>query len=140
MRARIAGFFSARRRQLKTAAAVLGIGLCYYSFNQLTGFYIPCVFRLVTGLACPGCGISHFFVDLLHLDFAHAVQQNLAAAVLLPVWLAVGAVHVLFRPRWLHSHSRFMAVLSWGSLALLVVFGVLRNLPGFSFLLPLYLR
>ena len=31
-------------------------------------------------------------------------------------------------------------ILLWGSVAVLLLFGVLRNLPGLEFLLPSYLR
>ena len=140
MKPGIRRYFEQRKRALKTAAVLLVLGLSYALFTRLTGLYIPCVFHLVTGWACPGCGISHFFQDLLRLDFAGAVQQNLAVAVLLPIWALAELAWFFLRIRWLRPNGPVMTALTWVSLVLLLVFGVLRNLPGFACLLPLYMR
>ena len=68
---------------------VLGIGLIYAAFVRLTGWGIPCVFNLVTGMQCPGCGISRMFLALLKLDFTAAAQYNLLVLCLLPFALAL---------------------------------------------------
>jgi len=36
----------------------------------------PCGFLMVTGLPCPGCGLTHSFVAMAHLDFVAAVHAN----------------------------------------------------------------
>lgn len=125
---------------LRPILAVLCIGAVYYLFVRLTGWYLPCPFRALTGFACPGCGISHFCTDLLALRPWQAVQQNLALAVLLPIWLCAGLVWLWKKPACLQKNGVALRILTWGSVAALLVFGVLRNLPTFSFLLPLYLR
>ena len=38
--------------------------------------HIPCVFREVTGIRCPACGISHAALAVLRLDFAAAWRHN----------------------------------------------------------------
>jgi hypothetical protein len=35
-----------------------------------------CLFRRVTGIPCPGCGLSHGFVHLAHGDFLAAIADN----------------------------------------------------------------
>jgi hypothetical protein len=62
-------FFRTHRKQLRTAGIFFLLGLAYYIITQLTPLRIPCLFQKITGLACPGCGISHFCIRLLHLDF-----------------------------------------------------------------------
>ena len=140
MRGKLKLFFAPRLRQLQTAAVLGALGLAYYGFCRLTGLSIPCVFHAVTGLACPGCGATHFFLALARLDFAAAAQENLALAVLLPVWGTGWLIDFLIRPRWLHPRSRAVTAATWVSVALLLSFGVVRNLPGCAFLLPLYMR
>ena len=64
--------------------AVLGGGIGYMLFVKLTGWGIPCVFYLATGLQCPGCGISRMFMALAQGDILMAAQYNLLVLCLLP--------------------------------------------------------
>ena len=123
------------KRELKIALILLGLGLGYYIFTEITHLYIPCVFHIVTGLHCPGCGVTRFIVALLHFDFRSAASQNLALAVLLPLWLIYGAFYI-FLPEKLGDRTKPFKILTIGSVVLLVVFGILRNIPFFSFLAP----
>ena len=72
------------RSLLIKSGALLGIGLLYAIFWMITGIGIPCVFHLITGKYCPGCGISRMFISLLHLDFVSAAKYNILALSLLP--------------------------------------------------------
>ncbi len=45
---------------------------------------IPCLFRLVTGYTCPGCGLSHAFAHLLKLEFTEAWEHNKLIYFVLP--------------------------------------------------------
>ena len=123
------------KRELKIALILLGLGLGYYIFTEITHLYIPCVFHIVTGLYCPGCGVTRFAVSLLHFDFRSAASQNLALAGLLPFWLIYGAFYI-FLPEKLGDRTKPFKILTIGSVVLLVVFGILRNIPFFSFLAP----
>lgn len=38
---------------------------------------IPCLFNKVTGLNCPGCGVTRGLLALLRLDFKSAAQFNI---------------------------------------------------------------
>ncbi len=129
-------FYRKHRDLVHLLLGFLIFGGVYSVFTVLTGWGIPCPVHLLTGLSCPGCGISRFFLALLRLDFSGAVSQNLALAVLLPVWTVVGLVEFWWNPKALEKPSSLLTVLEIGSLVLLLAFGVLRNLPGWEFLLP----
>ncbi|HVD97356.1 MAG TPA: DUF2752 domain-containing protein [Cytophagaceae bacterium] len=45
---------------------------------------IPCLFRLATGLSCPGCGLTHAFAHLLKLEFAEAWAHNKLSFIVFP--------------------------------------------------------
>lgn len=62
-------------------AVCLIIALFYLSFG--------CPFRFLTGISCPGCGISRALMSLLKLDFADAFHFN-------PVIFAMPVFAVLF--------------------------------------------
>ena len=113
---------------------ILGSGYCV--FTLITGIGIPCIFHKITGLSCPGCGISRFFLCLVQLDFSGAVSQNLAVAILLPFWLIIGLIEFFINPAWLSKGGVWVQSFTIGSCVLLILFGILRNLPRFSFLLP----
>ncbi len=138
---RFCGGLSLSKKRLILCLAVLAAGAVYWLFVLLTGVGVPCLFQTVTGLACPGCGATHFFTEAFQLRFANAARENLALAVLLPVWavsLALGALFRKDRSKRLLD-SRFFVILAWASAAALLVFGVVRNLPGCESLLPSYM-
>lgn len=74
---------------LKDVLPILGVLIIYYFFVKLTGFGIPCIFYKITGLQCPGCGISRMFMALFRFDFKAAAHYNLFILSLLPFGLAL---------------------------------------------------
>ena len=124
-------------KSLLTAGIVLAAGLGYYAFIKLTGLGIPCLFNLITGLHCPGCGVSRMCIALLQLDFATAFQSNAYLMVIVPVLLALGAgkwAQYLKNGRTVSR--RWETPLYCVLLAGALIFGLLRNLPAFSYLAP----
>ena len=108
--------------------AVLAAGIGYGLFCVKTGMGIPCVLHEVTGLDCPGCGISRAILALARLDFAAAFGYNLLwplyAAYFLWGGVAMsssyvrrGVTYALPGKTWMH------AVI----LSVVVVYGVVRN-------------
>ena len=53
-------------------AAILAV---YGSIVSLTHWSIPCIVYQLTGLQCPGCGISRMLLAMLHGDFRAALQE-----------------------------------------------------------------
>ena len=72
------------KKLLVLVGAALGIGFGYMLFAQLAGWGIPCVFHMITGLQCPGCGISRMFMALARGDILMAARYNLLVLCLLP--------------------------------------------------------
>ncbi|WP_294553663.1 DUF2752 domain-containing protein [uncultured Pseudoflavonifractor sp.] len=106
------------------------IGLAYAVFVGLTGLSIPCPVRALTGLLCPGCGVTRLCMALLRLDFAAAWDANPVLLLLLPVLAALLARQAA---RYVKSGrsalSRGESALVWGMAAVLLLWGVARNLP-----------
>ena len=99
---------------------------------------MPCPFYTITKLACPVCGISHFITDMLALRPYDAVRQNLAVAVILPIWMLI--LLSLVPVKITAKRERIIKYTAWVTLVFLIIFGVLRNIPYFSFLMPLYMQ
>jgi hypothetical protein len=118
------GPFSAREWLTAPRIAVAGAGLAaavtLYAFDPATTHVYPrCPFLLVTGCYCPGCGALRALHELLRGDVAAAVGYNALLVVAIPALAALVIV-----PRW--SYSPRVARLT---LALVLAFGVLRNVP-----------
>lgn len=48
------------------------------------GKYLGCYFRRITGLDCPGCGLTRGFIALFHADFAEAFRVNALTYLVAP--------------------------------------------------------
>ena len=118
------------------AATTMGVFVVSY-FNPTTaGFFPVCPLYATTGLSCPGCGLTRGFHALFHGDVFGALHFN----VLLPIYLLVGIYFfvslglIVVRGRGL-SFNVFKPQLLWGFLIVLLVFGIVRNLPFSPFTL-----
>jgi hypothetical protein len=109
-------------------------------FNPVTaGFFPVCPLYAMTGLHCPGCGLTRGFHALFHGDILGALHFN----ALLPIYFftfayfGVSMLLVALRGRGL-SFKFLRLELVYGFLALLLIFSVARNLPyyPFTFLAP----
>ena len=119
-------------------AAAAAIGVVYVSDVDpgVAGHYPTCPFLAVTGLYCPGCGTLRAVHAMGHGDLTTAWARNPLAVVglayLLVTWVlwfertATGR-----RPSWLAPPW-----VLYGVLAAILMFWVLRNVPGWTFLSP----
>ena len=98
-----------------------------------TGWYPPCMFHELTGLHCPGCGATRAAYALLHGHLTQALHQN-ALVILAAPFLAV----IIWRSvwRWVNGFppsqtdpARWIARLSLLVAPVVILFGILRNLP-----------
>lgn len=136
MKRRAIIFWQEHANLTKGCLLFLFFGFCYFLIVAFTPLRLPCPFHLVTGLHCPGCGISRFFLELLHFHPVSALRQNLAVGVLLSLWTVVFFVEFFFNPRALDRGRKLPDLLIWLSVIFLVLFGIVRNLPGMEWLLP----
>jgi len=117
-------------------AMLVGVWLLRSFDPNAAGSLFPsCVFHDLTGWHCPGCGITRALHALVHFDFARALAMNallVASLPVLAVMAAQGLTHKALLPRPI---ARVLFDGRWWIGALLV-FGVLRNLPGLEWLAP----
>ena len=76
---------------LLACAALVELTLLWFYNPSETKIFLPCLFRLATGLPCPGCGMQRAIHLLLH---GHLVESMLmcpfayfSAAVFAAMWL-----------------------------------------------------
>ena len=126
------------KRLCAAAAAILAVGLGYAFLGVwLGGTLIPCFIHELTGLYCPGCGLSRMCLALLRLDFAAAFRANTAVFLLLvPGAILTVQLCIQYVKTGRVRPSRRQSIVIGSMIALLLLFAVLRNLPAFSFLQP----
>ena len=61
-------------------------------------------------------------------------------AGLILLWGPLLFIRVIWHPKWLQKNGRFERILACICVVLLLLFGILRNLPGMEFLLPSSMR
>ena len=129
------------RKRLKKYLIMLAVGLTagviYFLLTQL-GFVIPCIFHRITGFYCPGCGVTRMCINIIKLDFYSAFRSNPAVFVIVPFLAIIFAVRAYSYLKYgTAKHEKWMTVIEITSLTILIIFGVLRNIPSFSFLAPM---
>lgn len=117
-----------------TSAAAAGAFIVSY-FNPTTaGFFPVCPLFAVTGLSCPGCGLTRGFHALFQGDISNALHFNalLPVYLLFGIYLFVTLVSIVVRGRGL-SFNLLKPYWLWGFLIISLCFGIMRNLPFFPF-------
>lgn len=121
-----------KQRSRKLAATLAGLvilGLGYALFVRLSGFAIPCIFNRVTGLLCPGCGVTRMCMNLLSGDLTAAWSSNPAIMGMLPLTVAVGCdVGCRYVASGTLQPHKWANVLVWIMICTLLVFGIVRNI------------
>jgi len=112
---------------LAAGAATLFVGLV--NPNE-EGHYPVCPLKSMTGLDCPGCGGLRCVHALVRGDFRTAVDQNLIAAIAVPL-IGLALLFAVLAPDSLRRRISWRPgrVLVWAFVAVVLVFTVLRNTP-----------
>lgn len=105
-----------------------------YDPNAVGNPFLACMFHKMTGLYCPGCGLTRALHALVHFDLPRAMRMNVFFIVSAPI-VALLLVR-LYRPL-----PKFLEVLikplanPWPWVFAVPMFAVLRNLPWYPFYL-----
>ena len=118
-----------KRRLLTAGGALLALGLGYALWIRFTGLGVPCPFHAVTGWLCPGCGVTRMCLALLRWDWPAAWNANPVLLMMLPVLAVLGVrLAVRYVREGAAAGSKWESALLWAMTALLIVWGVVRNL------------
>lgn len=99
----------------------------YYFLNHNWGVKIVCPFYTLTGLLCPGCGITRCLFSILQLEFKKAFLYNRLVFILLPFFLG----YYLYNIYNYVLNKKRVEIPNWLVIILLIItlsFGVIRNI------------
>jgi len=117
------------------AVGVAGV-LVWHNDPAAPGSRFPgCLFHSATGLWCPGCGLTRGVHALLNGDVGAAMASNIFTplAIVAIVWLLVGWLRRAWdrpTPRLPHRVERVLMI---AGPAVVLAYGVLRNIPAAPF-------
>lgn len=115
----------------KKYIAILLIGILCIVFYLKYNIGIPCIFHELTGFYCPGCGLTRAIASIVKLDFYQAFRYNILVFVLIPFFIFYFINKVFFSNKYKIPNFIIIIVL-----VLVIVFGIVRNIPMFNYLAP----
>ena len=114
--------------------------LLYQHGPSAAGWFPGCLFHRLTGLECPGCGMTRAAYATLHGRFGEALRFNPLGMIVLPalgVWVGIQI------PAWLRGEAQAFRCRvgrrgAWWLVGIVLGYWVLRNIPvwPFSLLAP----
>lgn len=117
------------RRLLTGLLLVAAVGIGYALWVNLTHLSIPCPFHAITGLQCPGCGVTRMCLALLRLDVAGAWKANPVLLLLLPLLGGLlGYRAVVYVRRGSVPTARWETLVWSGMAGVLLLWSVWRNI------------
>lgn len=99
---------------------------------------IPCVFYEITGLYCPGCGITRLCLSLFEGDIYQAFRYNPIIFIDLPILFILFVLNIFLKNN--KNIKKITDVIIIFLATITIIFGVIRNIPIFSFLAPTQIR
>ncbi len=121
--------------RLRAPLSVLAVGgagavlLLFVDPNKPNNLLPKCPFNLLTGLDCPGCGVTRMVHALLHGDVVAAWHFN-AVLLALGVPLALWLFSRWTRDKWTGERRSVPKPVGVAVLVVALAWGVGRNLAG----------
>lgn len=95
---------------------------------------LPCVIKTITGYYCPGCGVTRAIVSLFNGQLYQAFRYNSIIFIDIPIILFLGIFEKLFgNNKIIKCISNIVLIIL---LIITIMYGVLRNIPSFSYMAP----
>ena len=101
-------------------------------------FYIDCPINRITGLYCTGCGITRMLLSIIQLDFYQAFRYNPLIFLSIPVIIVFIIDKIITKKEPLYNKipTKIWIII----IVILIVYGILRNIPFFDFLAPTIIK
>ena len=102
-------------------------------------FTIPCLFYKISGLYCPGCGVTRMLFSIISLDLYQAFRYNPLIFTMIP-FIMFYIIDICLK--WIKGKTNYLYLeiknKTWIILLIITIsFGILRNISLFKFLIPI---
>lgn len=123
-----------KKTKINSIIIFLAVLIGYYLANKLFNFTIFCPIKKLTNFYCPGCGITRMIWSIFQLDFYQAFRFNPLVFILLTCFLIIKLYEFIF-----HKTVILNSKITYTLLIIVILFGIIRNIPGWEFLQPTYI-
>lgn len=114
------------KKELKWLLPFIIIILIFVYFARPdNGPILPCIFNRITGLYCPGCGMSRAVHSLLKFQFYNALMYNILIFIIPPLFI----LYYLFVYNKYIKLSKITLILM---ILITLGYGIIRNIEVFS--------
>ena len=112
--------------------------ISYLYLGNKLNVYINCPIKEITGLYCPGCGITRMLQAILQLNFYQAFRYNPLLFISLPFFIFFTIEGIITKKDPLYNQIPNKILIT--IIIIFIIYGILRNLPLFDFLAPTIVR
>jgi len=112
--------------------------ISYLYLGNKLNVYINCPIKEITGLYCPGCGITRMLQAILQLNFYQAFRYNPLLFISLPFFIFFTVEGIITKKDPLYNKIPNKILIT--IIIIFIIYGILRNLPLFDFLAPTIVR
>lgn len=124
-------------RKIALLVGAIAFLAIYWWIYKTWGIAIPCFWHEITGLYCPGCGITRMLESIVLGDFYQAFRYNPLCFILIPLGVVLWLNSLYTKRTGQESWVNRIPGWVWGILIVVVIlYGIVRNLPYGSFLAP----
>lgn len=111
--------------------------VCYLIFGKEFGIYVPCFLNYVTGLYCPGCGLTRMLYSMLEGNFYQAFRLNPLMFIATPfIFLLIVDYLVSGFFKRKPIITKIPNVIWYLLIVVFIIYGIMRNMPWFDYLKP----
>ncbi len=113
---------------------IAGAAYLYIFEPGRSGFFLPCLFRSLTGFSCPGCGATRALHQILHGHFGTAFTLNPLFLLAIPVLLfALIRYSVIVMRGGVPRPNALPAPYIYAIFFIILSFWIFRNTPLYPF-------
>lgn len=105
------------------------LAVIYFILGSIFHIYLVCPFHEITGLHCPGCGVTRMIISMYKLDFYQAFRYNPLLFIFSPfiLFLLINYIYCSFKNK--KSIYKKIPSLVWNILLVItILFWILRNI------------
>ena len=111
------------------ALGIIVLSVYVYFKDPFKGPILPCIFNKITGLYCPGCGMTRAVNSIFNFKFYQAFRFN-ALVFIMPIMLVI---YYILNYKKKFKIAKYILIIMF---IIAIGYGILRNIPQFDFLVP----
>lgn len=116
-----------RKKVIKKFLLLLFLGITYLVLVDIFHIGFVCVFHEITGLECPGCGITRCILSIFKGNFKEAFHYNMLVFMLLP-FAIIYSIYVSYNYIRGKKYAKINGKIEILLLIIVILFGIIRNI------------